>query len=92
MIKMSIKATKNCIKSLVAKGVHASDIVVLTPTVTLDTVHLQSPRIDCVSQVDVLSSCSENWLESLLEHIDVTEAELDAVWTESEEDNCCLTR
>jgi len=34
MIKRSIKATKNFIKSLVAKGVDASDIVVLTPTVT----------------------------------------------------------
>ena len=87
MIKMSIKTTKNCIKSLVAKGVDASDIVVLTSTVTLETVHLQSPRIDCASQVDILSSCSENWLESVLEHSDVTEAELDAVWTESEEDN-----
>jgi len=76
---MSIKATNNCIKSLVAKDIDASDIILLTPTVTMKTVHLQSPRIDCASQVDVLSSRSENWLESLLEHIDVTETELDAV-------------
>jgi len=47
---------------------------------------LQSPRIDCACQVDVLSSCSENWLESLLGRIDVTEAEQDAILTESEED------
>jgi len=54
--KMSIKATKNC--------VDASNIVVLTPTVVLDTVHLQSFRADCACQVDVLNSRSENWFES----------------------------
>jgi len=86
MIKMSIKATKNCIKILVVKGVDVSDIVVLTPTVTLDTVHLQSPRIDCASQVDVLSSSSQNLFEGFLKNMDVAEAEIDAILTESEED------
>ena len=85
--KISVKAIENCVESLMAKGINAASIVVLTPTVTLDTVHLQSPRIDCACQVDVLSSCSENWLEILLERIDVTEAELDAILTESEKDN-----
>jgi len=87
MIKMSIKATKNCIKSFVAKGVDASDIVVLTPTAILDTVYLQSPRIDFASQFDALSSSSENWFESFLENMVVTEAKADAILTESEEDN-----
>jgi len=38
---MSVKATENCIESLIAKGVDVSDIVVLTPTVWLDTDRLQ---------------------------------------------------
>jgi len=87
IIKMSVKATENCVESLKAKGINAASIVVLTPTVTLDTVHLQSPRIDCACQVDTLSSSSENWFESLLEGMDVTQVELDAIMTESEEDN-----
>jgi len=54
IIKMSIKATENCVESLMTKGINAASIVVLTPTVTLDTVQLQSPRIDCACQVDTL--------------------------------------
>ena len=84
---MLVKATQNCVKSLMAKGINTTNIVVLTPTVTLDTFYLQSPRIDCACQVDTLSSSSENWFESLLESMDVTEAELDAILTEPEEDN-----
>jgi len=84
---MSVKATKSCVENLIAKGINASNIVVLTPTVVLDTVHLQIPRIDCACQADVLSSYSENWFESLLECIDVAEAELDAILTESKDDN-----
>jgi len=87
IIKMSVKTTENCVESLMAKGINAASIVVLTPTVTLDTVYLQSPRIDCACQVDTLSSSSENWFERFLEGMDVTEAELDAILTESEEDN-----
>ena len=87
IIKMTVKATENCVKSLMAKGINATTIVVLTPTVTLDTVYLQSPRIDCACQVDTLSSSSENWFESVLECIDMTEAELDVMLTESEEGN-----
>jgi len=34
---MSVKATENCIESLIAKGVDVSDVVLLTPTVWLDT-------------------------------------------------------
>jgi len=47
IIKMSVKATENCVESLMAKGINAASIVVLTPTGTLDTVYLQSPRTDC---------------------------------------------
>ena len=64
--KMSIKATKKCVENLIAKGINASHIVVLTPTVVLDTVHLQSFRADCACQLDVLSSRSEDWFESFL--------------------------
>jgi len=84
---MSVRATKNCVENLTAKGINASNIVVLTPTVVLDTIHLQSSRIDCACQVGVSSLCSENWFESALECIDMIEAELDAILTESEEDN-----
>ena len=72
---------------MIAKGINASNIVVLTPTVVLDTVHLQSFRADCACQDDVLSSRSEDWFENFLECTDVTEAELDAILTESEDDN-----
>jgi len=72
---------------LIAKGINASNIVVLTPTVVLDTTYLQSFKIDCACQVDVSNSSSENWFESFLEYIDVTETELDAILTESEDDN-----
>jgi len=84
---MSVRTTKNCVDNLTAKGINASNIVVLTPTVVLDTIHLQSSRIDCFCQVGLSSVCSENWFGSALECIDMTEAELDAVLTESEEDN-----
>jgi len=70
-----------------AKGINAADTVVLNPTVTLDTVYLQSSRTDCDCQVDTLSSSSENWFENFLECMDVTEAELDTMLTGSEEDN-----
>ena len=55
---MTVKATENCVKSLMAKGINATTIVVLTPTVTLDTVYLQSPRIDCACQIG-RASCRE---------------------------------
>jgi len=84
---MSIKATENCIESLMAKGIKAADIAVLNPTVTLDTAYWQGIRIDCACQVDTLSSSSENWFESFLERMDVTETELDTLLTESDEDN-----
>jgi len=87
IIKMSVKATENCVESLMAKGINATSIVVLTLTVTLDTVCLQSPRKDCACQVDTLRSNSENWFESALECTDMTEAELDVLLTESEEDS-----
>jgi len=60
---MSIKATKNCVENLIAKGINASNIVVLTLAVVFDTVHLQSFRANCACQVDVLSSRSEDWFE-----------------------------
>jgi len=84
---MLVKATENCVERLMAKGINAADIVVLNPTVTLDTVYLQNSRTDCACQVDTLSSSSENWFESFLECMDMTEAELDTMLTESEEDN-----
>jgi len=84
---MTVKATENCIERLMAKGINAADIVVRNPTVILDTVYWQSLRIDCARQVDTSSSSCENWFESFLEYMDVTEAELDTTLTESEEDN-----
>jgi len=89
---MTVKATENCVKSLMAKGINATSIVVLTPTVTLDNVHLQSPRIDCACHVDTLSSSSENWFETALECIDMTEAELDVMLTSQKRTVCCLTQ
>jgi len=84
---MSVRATENCVKNLIAKGIHDSKIAVLTPVVVLDTVHLQSPRVNCACQVDVSSSCSENWCESVLECIDITEAELEIISTTTEDYN-----
>jgi len=84
---MLVKATEKCVKSLMADGINVTNIVVLNPTVTLDTVDLQSLRINCACQVDTSSSSSENWFQSFLECMDVTEAELDTMLTESEEDN-----
>jgi len=84
---MSVKATENCVKNLIAKGIHGSKIALLTSMVVLDTVHLQSPRVDCACQVDVSSSCSKNWFESVLECIDITETELEIISTATEDDN-----
>jgi len=72
-----------------AKGVKAVDIFVQNPTVTLDTVDWQGLwiKIDCTRLVDISSSSSENWFESFLECMDVTEAELDTLLIESDEDN-----
>jgi len=87
IIKTSVKATENCVESLMAKGINAASIVVLTLTVVVNTAYLQSSQVDCVSNDDVPNSSSENWFENLLECIDVTEGELDAILTELEEDN-----
>jgi len=67
-------------------GINAASIVVLTPTVVVNTAHLQSSQVNCVSNDDVPSSSSENWFVNFLECIDVTEAELNAILTESEDD------
>ena len=83
---MSVKATENCTESLIAKGVDVSDVVVLTPTVWLDTDCLQSFQRNCASQVETARSSAENWFASFLECIDVAESELEAMSTESEED------
>jgi len=79
---MTVKATGNCVTSLTAKGTNAADSVVLDQTVTL-----HSLRIYCAGQVETPSSSSENCFEEFLECMDVTEAELDTLLTESEEDN-----
>jgi len=84
---MSVKATKNCVEKLITKGINADSFVVLAPTVFLDTACLQSSQVDCVSKNDAPSSSVENRFESLLESIDVTEAELNVILTKSEEDN-----
>jgi len=85
---MTVKATENCIERL-SKGINVSDISVLNPTITLDTVDLQSLRIkiDCTHQVDISSSSSGNWFENFLECMDMIEAERDTMMTEAEEDN-----
>jgi len=68
------------------KGINAASIAELTPTVVLDTAYVQSFQEDGISKDDAPSPSSENWFESLLECMDVTEAEQDAVLTESEEE------
>jgi len=83
---MSVKATKNCVEKLITKGINADSIVVLASNVFLDTACLQSSQVECVSKMYAPSSSSENWFESVLEYVDVTEAELDAILTKSEED------
>jgi len=84
---MSVKATENCTESLIAKGVDVSDVVVLIPTVWLDTDCPQNFQRNCASQVETTRSSAENWFASFLECTDVTEAELEAMSTESGEDN-----
>jgi len=83
---MSVKATKNCVESLIANGVDVSDVVVLTPIVWLDTDCPQSFQRNFASQVETTRSSAENWFASFLKCIDVTETELEAMSTESEED------
>ena len=82
IFKMTVKNSGNYVASLMVKGINAADIVVLDPTVTL-----QSLRIYCAGQVKTPSSSSENWFEEFLECVDVTETELDTLLAESEEDN-----
>jgi len=84
---MLINATKNCVENLIAKGIHGSNIAILIPTVVLGMVHFQSVKKDCACQVDASSSSSETWFESFMAYIYMTETELDAVLTESEDDN-----
>ena len=84
---MTVKATENCVKSLMAKGINVDSIVVLTPTVFLDTAYLQSSQVDCVSEDEIPYSNPENWFESFMACMDMTETELDAILTESEGDN-----
>ena len=84
---MLVKATENCVESLMPKVIKADDIVVRNPSVNLDTACWQNLRIDCTCQVDTLSPSSENWFESFLECMDMTEVELDTLLIESEEDS-----
>jgi len=84
---MTVKATENCVKSLMAKGINADSIVVLTPTVFLDTAYLQSFQVDCVSKDEIPCSNPENWFESFIACMDMTETELDPMLAESEDDN-----
>ena len=44
-------------------------------------------RIDFACEVDTSSSSSESWFGKFLEHMDVTETELDTLLAESDEDN-----
>ena len=87
---MLIKATENCVANLIAKGINASNIVVQTPTVVLNTVRLQSVRVDCACQTDILSSYSEDWFEKFLESIDMADIGTDTTSTKSEDDNLLL--
>jgi len=87
IINMTVKATENCVKSLMAKGINADSIVVLTPTVFLDIAYLQSSQVDCVSKDEIPCSNPENCFESFTACMDMTETELDAILTETEDDN-----
>jgi len=53
----------------------------------LDTAYLQSSQVDCVSKDETPCSNPENWFESFMACMDMTETELDAIVTESEDDN-----
>ena len=85
--KMTVKLTERYIGFLMAKGTNAADIAVQNPTVILNTGNWQSLKTDCTRQVDTSSSNSVNWFESLMTCMDMTETELDAIQTESEDDN-----
>jgi len=84
---MLIKATENCVTNLIAKGITPSNIVVQTPTVVLNTVRLQSARIDCACQAYIRKPYSEDWFEKFMECIDMTKVETDTTSTESEDDD-----
>ena len=86
---MTIKTIESCIQSLKANGVNVADIMVRTPKVILDAFHLQSIKvvIDFACQADTSSTSSESCFGKFLEHMDVTETELDTLLAESEEDN-----
>jgi len=88
--KMLVKATENCVANLIAKSITSSNIVVQTPAVVLNTVRLQSSRIDCACQADIRNSYSEDWFEKFMECIDMAEIETDVTSTESEDDDLLL--
>jgi len=62
---MTVKATENCVESLMVKGIKAVDIVVQNPTVTLDTVDWQDLRIkiDCTRSLDISSQAQRTGLK-----------------------------
>jgi len=84
---MLAKAAENCVKNLTTKGITPSNIVVQTRTVVLNTVRLQSARVDCACQVDMRKLCSEDWFEKFMEGIEIKEVETDTTSTESEDDD-----
>ena len=84
---MLVKATKNCVANLIAKGVASSNIVIETPTVALNAARLQGTRIDCACQADIRNSYSEDRSDKFMECIDMTEIETDTTSTESEDDD-----
>ena len=86
---MTLKATESCVQSLMDNGVNVADVMVRTPKVILDAFDLSSLKvgIDFAHQADTSSTSSESWFGEFLEHMDVTETELDILLAESEEDN-----
>jgi len=63
--------------------------MVRTPKVILDAFDLQSLKvgIDFACQDDTSSISSESWFGKFMEHMDVTETELDTLLAELDEDN-----
>jgi len=86
---MTIKATESCAQSLMANGVDVADVMVRTPKVILDAFDLSILKvgIDFACQADNSSTSSKSWFGAFLEHMDMTETELDILLAESEEDN-----
>jgi len=71
-VKMTIKATKNCIVKLIVKGASAAEITEMTPSIVLTPVLLISDKLDQACQVveiDIVDSSLKTLFENYLQDI-----------------------